>query len=182
MLPFELREAIENTHGGEYCIAGGFAACPALADDVDVWLYGIDVFDGDDNGGVNEHKRVRELLEDRLRRDYGDADFEASNNETCYIGTGFVTRVGYVFVNHQKFHVLITDQPTPQALVNAFDVSTHAVAINSDGQVFRGEGWTPTMVPTVKLKDTSTTDARLKKIAVRFGHPVEDTDVAPESL
>jgi hypothetical protein len=166
MIPLCVRETIEKIHGLDYCIAGGWAACPALADDMDVWLYGIQ--DDNDEDGGGEHERIRGLLADNFVRDYGSA-FEEQNTKTTYLAGGLVTRVGYISDGGVKLHVLITDQSRPIDLVEAFDISTHAVAITSEGMAIKSKRWTPVNVPPKKLADTSTTDARMEKICARFG-------------
>lgn len=167
--------------GMEWCIAGGFAACPALATDIDVWVYGLLVDDMD---------RVRaELIA-------GFEAFCATNNvnrpiwpEKRYLFTpqteessflvyeqesAYIQKVGVVYLPRSSkvkpIHVMVTNAPDPGSLLTGFDVSTHAVAIDKTGRVWTEARWTPPQIVPIELSSNPKTPERMQRIATRFGH------------
>lgn len=171
MVPIELLP-----EGEKWCVAGGYAACPALANDQDIWVM------------VNDEDSVtdaRERLLDHLRTFFGE-DFDDRVEVQTEVRTGQtgddsapdggaipILRVAKFFYHGIERHLLVAHVGCVTTLLRTFDISTHQVGIDSDGMVFKGPDYTPPHVPPVKLKETPTTDARMVKIAQRFGHPVE---------
>lgn len=158
--------------GLRYCVAGGWAACPALASDVDVWVYGegIDV------------EAVHAQLTEHLSREYYD-DFEPltalCSEMRSYEGIVNTRKVGKVWdINSgNTYEVMVCDASNPMALLDAFDISTHMVAINDTGEVIMHDLWTPPTTLPVVHWTTDKTPERLRKICARFGHSYEEAAV-----
>ncbi len=164
MIPAQIRNIIEYEVGTEWCVAGGFAANPVLADDIDVWVTGVD---------VEDHLVIARSLARDLALAYGPR-FEEQMDMGSYLGDDFATlRVGKVNRKNieqglKDVHIIITNAGV-QEMVNSFDVSTHACAITAEGRIVKAPEWTmPTLAPT-RMRTTSTTEERMVKICKRFG-------------
>jgi hypothetical protein len=165
--------------GVNWCIAGGWAACPALALDKDVWI--IEPLGSD----LSE---VRQNVLNHLKQYFGD-DYEervqeldetrAEDIERYIPGTGLngaevhIVRVARLYTNGWEHHIIVTDAGTVKALLDTFDISTHAIAICPGGDLEHGVEWTPVTEPPRELRSTPTTAERMKKIAARYGHEKE---------
>jgi hypothetical protein len=162
-------------------IAGGFAACPSLADDIDVWVMVSKSKVPSVVAELTAHLNTREL-------EGGYGRFEAQPSADAKIRAhatgdypvesmrvGKFTAYGY----SHPFHVIVTSG-TAQEVLDKFDISTHMVAITSTG-VVTGDGWTPVTEPPIAFRNTALTPQRLQKIAKRFGHPdpIDITNPAP---
>ena len=167
MIPTNLLPA-----GTRYCIAGGWAACPALAADMDLWVYGVP------EGELQER---RAALITHLAANNFDLMTEACREipqpqyQHCRttLKVGVVTRKGDLPV-----HILVTSALTIRDILDGFDVSTHAVAIGGDsGFVVKGKGWTPPHVAPVALYTNEKTPERMMRIAARFGHKTVEVPV-----
>lgn len=162
MIPDNLLPAAYN----DACIAGGFAACPSLATDMDVWVFVP-------KSATLEEAREAILQHLKAERFYAKEEAEErrerSTDEGGYEISGRVLKVAKVLVA-MDIHILVTDFELG-GLLSSFDISTHQVALVPGGMI-RGGDWTPITEPPVKLKDTPTTDARMEKIAKRYGHEV----------
>lgn len=151
-----------------WCIAGGWAACPALASDMDVWVYSVAHTDLlDVRREIIKHLAVEgfefETLDDKVK--IGDYPDELQTK-----------KVAWVTIGTTEIHLMVTTAWSPRELVNSFDISTHMVAIDQDGRVIRGEDWTPVSVPPRIVNYYPATQARLEKISARFGHEGETVD------
>lgn len=155
----------------EAFIAGGWAACPSLASDMDVWVR-VDPFE-------RSIDKVREHLVDYLKNLFLYEFEEQADERKSLTGVdeqGYdieveMRKVGKVTYFAQPIHIMLT-YASVDKLLQCFDVSTHQIAITDQG-IVKGEKWTPITVPPVKLKHTPTTDARMEKIAIRYGHAKE---------
>jgi len=160
--------------GVKWCVAGGWATCPALATDQDIWVFAK---------GLGSLAEVREMLLDHLRKYFGmDFDEEVVVLEDRRVVEGVDASEGYetlptTTVKVASFykagaerHLLVTDAKDAHALVNSFDISTHMVAIMPNGQVVTGDEWTTVNEKPVMVRDTPTTAARLEKITARYAH------------
>jgi len=160
---------IPNTllpEGTSYCIAGGWAACPALALDKDVWVFAEEV-----EGGDIGHRR-EELLKHLEAEGHDFVPEDETRNAAGYEGVISILRVAKVEVpGSVPIHLIVTNALDPHDLISSFDVSAHQIALSSQGHVIKGGNFTPVTVKPVKLKDTPTTDERMRKIAERYGHP-----------
>lgn len=153
-------------------IAGGYAACPAMANDIDVWVTAvIDLRAARDV--IRHHLHDRAIVKRPGRghiRSYvfeDDQRTESSNFEGYTMDVNIV-KVAKVEIWGARlpYHILVTDANVDE-LLSAFDVSTHQVALTPLG-VVTGESWTPINEPPAKLKNTPTTDARMEKIRSRY--------------
>lgn len=148
-------------------IAGGYAACPGLASDIDVWVQCEDLHE------------TRRLLLAHLST-MGFALFaEGEPLESSFTGdscgyediTANIVKVARIETAAFKpVHLMVTDAPPLMLLLN-FDISTHAIALTDDG-VVRSPEWTDlTQEPVViKNQGTSKTEERLAKISARYAH------------
>lgn len=156
--------------GERYFIAGGFAACPALANDVDVWV---------ESSYYNPELSRKKLLE-HLMLTYGVLNITVEETgETCAysdIGESFQTMkvASLRGDNGVRYHIMVTTGDVLQVL-HGFDISTHQVAITSEGVVVTGDDFTKTSEPPRVLRDTPSTPERLIKITQRYAayQPVE---------
>lgn len=146
-------------------IAGGYAACPPLASDIDLWVY------------VQREADTLSAVKARIL-DWLDSEmwpYEAEESAIRAIGetngyTLTASKVAIVRSPHwsHPVHIMVTSA-TPQDLLETFDISTHQVAIVF-GNVIKGSQWTPVTEPPRMLRNTPTTPERMEKIAARYGH------------
>lgn len=162
----------------KWCVAGGWAACPQLATDQDVWVF-IDQWDISE---LRSEDRLSKLARLRLEMlvvwpditpegpsiadSKGDhQDFDEDNLARygdCGIG---VIKVGIL----GNRHILLTDAEDIQQLLSHFDISTHQCAIDQDMTFIRGTEWTPiTEDPKVLRTGGEQTAVRLEKIRARY--------------
>lgn len=157
----------------QWCVAGGWAACPPLATDMDVWVYGLPT----DQLDVIRAELLAHLSALRTSRPRGPY-FETGEDVRSAEGYDHPCTIKKVAMVFQSFpakpiHLMVTDASCPGEIVNGFDVSTHAVAIGHNGMVHTHCEYTAPHLPPVQLKETENTPARMAKIAARFGHTVE---------
>lgn len=153
--------------GAFYFIAGGWAACPSLATDKDVWVTYP--------RGTNLVAARQHILDHLKETGYWYTEEQDGRTETVNDGyAGIEVNILKVAVVNfvVPIHILVTDAMAHEVL-QGFDVSTHQIVLLSDGGIQYGPDWTPITVPPIKLKNTPTTDARMRKIAARYGHSVE---------
>lgn len=161
-------------------IAGGYAACPHLAGDIDLWVFTDTLIS----------------TRDRIIKDAKELGFHAlvetpettteiiAPNDFGYDELGFqvmkvLSMPWWVEDDKGQFrncplHVMVTNAPGVIGLLLGFDVSTHQVAVTPRGDVVYGPDWTPLDEEPVKLFDTSKTDARMQKITARYQHLRKD--------
>ncbi len=159
--------------GTIWCVAGGWAACPALATDQDLWVLvdeGVEVAD--------ERARLLDHLRTYFGDDYAErvvelADARTSDAINAYGGSTTVpiVKVASLYLAGGERHLMVA-RADVDTLLSSFDVSTHQVALLPDGRVVVGAGYTGPHMPPEQLRDTPSTPARMAKIAERFGHPV----------
>ena len=177
LLPAQYRE--------QWCVAGGFAACPALATDIDVWVYAIAT------EGLDKARRV--LLAHLCDIQYPQKDspyanvrrkaqFEFEEETEARTAESYlqsfiqIHKVAVICGRNawrelKPIHVMVTDAPSPGELLAGFDISTHAVAIGHDGRVWTNSYTQPGETPVRLSGANARTEARLQKICARFGHP-----------
>lgn len=146
----------------EAFIAGGYAACPALASDLDLWIFV-------DSGSGVRLPQAREMVLAHIRDDQRCCvDEQSEETQTQYKGVNVnILKVGNVRYGI-SIHVMVVDAPV-NAVLEGFDISTHQIALLPTGEVHRGSNWTPVMEAPVVLIDTERTPARLAKIQERYG-------------
>ena len=157
--------------GSKWCVAGGYAACPALAGDTDIWvMVETDLF------GAYEllvHHLKQQVDDEWLiiapRPDAAGADFVVHQ---LYVDEATV-KVAQLYTDGRQFHIMLTYLNSPESIIGRFDISTHQVALTATGRVVTGPEWTPVSVPPVVSRHTGDrTTARLAKIQQRYGHDV----------
>lgn len=170
-------------------IAGGYAACPSLAGDMDVWVLAPCPFRNrhepekcafDDLRVHVWLQQRREELLTHLRRNYTrwQVAEETENRSVEHDGVPtpythdlahMVLRVAKITSHSLPIHLLVVDAEFPKQVIDGFDISTHSVALVPDVGVVRGSNWTPiTDVPEV-LRTNEKTPDRMDKICTRYG-------------
>ncbi len=148
--------------GFDWMVAGGWAVCPALASDKDVFVL-ID-------RNTDDSESVRALILAGLKNYGFDFEEEGGIEEEIHrLQYGaLVLRVAKVDYHGQTLHVLIGLGPNPEDILNTFDLSICQIGIMSDGTLVRGDDVTPISAPIKIVRDTPTTAARLAKYQQRF--------------
>jgi hypothetical protein len=174
MIPKKL---LPGMYQEQWCVAGGYAACPALADDQDVWVYAVPTEDLD----AVRRVLLSHLSEWRIGRPRGPFFENEMDTRTVagYQHPRNVRKVAKVYIPYpaKPIHLLVTDAMAPGEIIEGFDISTHAVAIDYTGRVWKASQFTPPHLPPVKLLDTDTTPERMAKITTRFGHPYKEVSI-----
>lgn len=147
--------------GLTYFIAGGYAVCPALATDIDVWV----------RAPKGELEAYRQRILDYLQEK--EVIFEETKPSERQIETAdyydteaFIQKVAIVNEHFLPIHLLVTDASVDDVLAS-FDLSVCQVALTSYG-VVTGRDWTPVTKPIAVVRNTPTTPARLEKYRKRF--------------
>ena len=184
MFPIELLpEAFQK----QWCVAGGYAACPALSNDVDVWVYRVPTLQLDD---------TREQLLEHLNTVAHIENVPAHRSLQYHVIPGEETRTAesycQEFIQIKKVaivygrrtyhdmkpvHVVVTDAQNPGVIITGFDISTHAVAIEWNGRVWKTGYTAPQERPRRLRIANEHTEPRMIRICERFGHiyfPKED--------
>lgn len=188
MIPRELRilldEFMLHDPAGDWCVAGGFAACPAAAADVDVWLYGLRFTQDGDHDLTTRRADLLARIEKALPEWNVKAPiwtekrwrFNTEENSTqfpAYQGEILIEKVGVLYAPQARFlkpiHIMLTEAGSPGDVIYGFDVSTHAVAVNSDGRIFKSSGYTLPHQPPFMLQENTLTPERMERICQRFG-------------
>lgn len=145
----------------EAFIAGGYAACPALASDLDLWIF-VDCGKWNTTLPVAREEVLAHLRDERL---YITEENEESVTEYEGINVNIlkVCHVRYGI----KIHIMVVDAPV-NAVLEGFDVSTHQIALKPSGEVFMGASWTPVTQEPLRLIDTPHTAVRMEKIRARY--------------
>lgn len=159
---------------GSAFIAGGYAACPALATDIDLWVYvaGESLADARD--------RILLWLQTEMWPYETQEDNRPQLAGSTIDGYSIISvKVAIVRSPHlsHPIHIMVVNQ-SPVDLLETFDISTHQVAIVF-GNVLKGSRWTPITQPPIMLKNTPTTPYRMIKIAARYGHPAPFSIMEP---
>jgi hypothetical protein len=146
--------------GTRFFIAGGWAADPDKASDIDVWV-------STDNVDWTRQLLLNYLVESLVTF----TEEHSKEGEESYLADIHtpVRKVAYIPFQPKPIHLLAVEGGVYDTL-EGFDISTHQIAINDDGEIIKGSRWTPTTVPPIVLIETGTTEARLQKIAERYGH------------
>lgn len=153
-----------NDIAGEYdwCIAGGYAACPTLANDIDVWIL-----------GGNEDTRAEILSRLNEHGVAYEEQFSIGNNNYD-LSTGVkswkVARIYHTNPDLLDRHIIVTDASSIHELLTSFDISTHQWANDSHNVLYAELTTTLINTPPVVLRDSPTTPARLAKITERYKH------------
>lgn len=142
-------------------IAGGYAACPERALDIDLWvrvptLEDLSLFRQQLLDHLVERRFAFTPLEDRreYKDDYGEF-------------MGGVMKVAKVPYAPYPIHIMVTDLG-PVDLCDTFDISTHMVAWDGERCFRNPDKWTALTEDPIAWKDTPTTTERLEKIRTRY--------------
>ena len=175
----------DGPDGAYAFIAGGFAACPALAQDVDIWC-SIDLTGSYDpflavwqaRDRILDHVRMFCVEQQAQFVEHDGADTERGSWDSprgrltsTFEGYHMplpIRRVGAVTIpgHTLPYHIIVVGGDVDEVL-SSFDISTHMIALTSWG-VIRGEQWTPIWEPPVVLTQKYTTPERLEKIRARY--------------
>ena len=153
--------------GRPWCIAGGWAACPQLANDQDVWIFVHSQSDDDEHVfDFLGAQRANMLTMFPAITPESSLMGAGAGDDTVYgdLGIGIIKvgRLGYR-------HVLLTDAQDIPMLLSSFDISTHQCAITSDMVFIAGPQWTSIYVYPHILRDTGEkTRERVQKITQRY--------------
>lgn len=170
-------------------VAGGYAACPELADDIDVWVLADDEIDGlteacdrEEYLGSRRHRLKMHLAGMGTERVSADESDYAGDHKLVTTVTALLNFSGYnrsVRILDRKIQLLVVPHRTPQELVDSFDISTHAIALQRSRFVF-GRGWTRlNQTPNVlRWNQPGKSLERLLKISKRYGMTPRPQDVA----
>lgn len=157
--------------GMKWCIAGGFAAAPALANDIDVWIYDVEEI------APGDIEFVRNELAKQLRVKFGLYNFTPSDETRTSSNYSqenvTILKVGVLedpMGLRKPIHIMVTNANSPMGILDGFDISTHAVAILPDGTVLQHPHYTPPQQFPQTMRWNEKTPERLKRIAKRFGH------------
>jgi hypothetical protein len=151
--------------GLKACIAGGYAADPTLADDIDVWIFAADAIEM-----VATRQRVLDFLFNQRGLEFTEEEGFRKEGADAYSRSMKVARVTHPDYTTQTIHIMVTTCTSELDLVSGFDISTHAIAVTDEGEVVKSSRWTPTTVEPAVMKMTATTPERLKKISARYAH------------
>lgn len=162
MIPLNL---LPDAYRTSWCVAGGWAACPSLAGDQDVWVF-----------GYPDLKKLRVLLLKHL----AEGRFQFQEEGQTQTGSSYSLSFGILKVAEvtlpnrlHAIHLMVTNHASALAIIETFDISTHQIAITHDGNVILGSGWTPLTQPPVMISTNigkPTTPARMHKLALRYNH------------
>lgn len=154
------------------CIAGGFAASERLAGDIDLWVLNYPGRTDHLWENISEYLRHNEVKFRETMFSYA-----STNGSTLR----FVLRDHYVRAKDDFLDVQILEahQFTPGELVEAFDISTHMIALTQN-ETICGRRWTGIHETPVVLrfdKPEGVTE-RLDKICKRYGITARPEDLA----
>lgn len=155
-------------------VAGGFAADPIGAEDVDVWILGVQ---GDRSELLNHMIQINRDFENGLVFKHGqESDYNVDNGPFNVVGDV----LGVEGIGKRKVQILFSFAKNIQDLLKTFDITTHQIAVRlNDGETVVAPTWTPPYEqPRVVLFDRpQVTLRRLEKIAPRYGFTPAAADV-----
>ena len=138
--------------GRPWCIAGGWAACPQLASDQNVWIF-VKAQRDDDEHALDFLRAQRTNMLAMFPAITPESGFmgEGAGDDTVYGDLG----IAIIKVGHLGYrHILLTDAQDIPMLLSSFDISTHQCAITSDMEFVAGPQWTSIYVYPHILRDT----------------------------
>jgi len=171
-------------------IAGGYAADPEKAEDIDLWVLEVRPAEFD---RIEQEIREHLAAQDRMGTPVGIPARTPGNPEMYDEHEGNFRVVAIQAVEDhihpfgqliRRVQIIITAQPTLRALVNTFDVSTHAIGYMLLDSEFEGfscaEDYTSVHCQprVLKFDRPEQTLPRIKKIAARYGFEPLADDIA----
>lgn len=164
MIPKNLLPEAHN----EYVVAGGWAVCPALATDMDLFILA---------GPHADLPEVRQEVINHLKVE--GFDFTEQEEMREFIGYDGLVGIGKVAKvdtgTGKEIHILIASTTRVEDVLGSFDLSVCMVGITNTGRVVTDNCWTPPTAPIAVTKHTPTTDARLAKYVERFQPQRQET-------
>lgn len=172
-----LKEVIDSgllNHYPDWFVAGGYAADPVLANDIDIWIQAEDSYAAADN-----HAKLHEFLaiagfqfepmDVGAAPRFVDTGRPHAPGETDFVVVFAVATItAWRSIQFSKpVHLSITNGTAAEILAG-FDISTHALALLPNGKFAYSDSWTPKTVDPVILRDTPSTPARFVKISSRY--------------
>jgi len=167
--PDALRALIPARLHGVSWIAGGYAADPHKAEDIDLWVLGSQ---GDRSELLNHLLKTARLVDD-------PADAYTEDDSFDIVGSVYVPTQEDPFKGVIKVQVLFSRIPGIQTLLASFDISTHRIAKSlASGEYVTGAGWKPTheQPRALLFNRPERTAERLLKITSRYGFNVHPQD------
>lgn len=161
-----------------WCIAGGWAACPALGEDRDVWVFNLGKATLEakrDELGAHVLKRYRHRVtlstETREAPGYEQEETGVTILKVADISLSQPYPGDRGAGHSAKIHLMVTDALSPLHILQGFDISTHAIAIDATGTIWKHPKWTSVVEPPVILYESRSgkTPARMQRICQRFG-------------
>lgn len=156
---------------GDWFVAGGYAACPDRASDLDLWVKSNNPLTPDIDYLLKHLALTGCGFTDASGRKPNDP---SEGNIPDYEGVEIrIAKVAVVtswrgLPFPQPVHLLLTDGSLAGVLDN-FDISTHQAAMLPGGQVIHGPGWTPlTECPRILMNENEKTAERFVKIERRY--------------
>lgn len=129
----QLKELLPEDLRGKAMVAGGYAADPEKAGDIDLWVVGMADLD-------KTERHIRQYLAKIGRmEDYSAehaAEYEGGTSDFRVVAEASIVDLVDFKFSDPKVQILITSQPTFLALLNRFDISVHQIGFSlADPQV-----------------------------------------------
>ena len=175
MLP---RDLLPSQFQHKAFIAGGYAACPALANDIDVWIpvYPIESRNPWEELVLTRKQILIHLEFARIHRGFNVEEQDGDETVRATLRSTFegyclplpIRRAAAVQIPGASlpYHLVLVAGDIDEVL-SSFDISTHQIALTEYG-VVKGEHWTPLWEPPVIIQHKFTTTARIEKIRARY--------------
>ncbi len=157
---------------GSAFIAGGYAACPERATDIDVWVRVSETLEAARANllyywGLLGHPFSRYVTPSSSTNNV-ELPGREDNDGGYALPSIPILQVATIAMRPKPIHVMVTQARLDQVL-SAFDISTHQVAINPLGLRILGPQWTPLDVtPQLIRVGGASTWTRLDKIMNRY--------------
>lgn len=165
----KLFDVIHPMYRPEAVIAGGYAVSPEDANDCDIWVIAAD-----------RTEMTKKYLRSYIKEHYPKADFRDNLDDQHY-GEGHL--VATINVDGLPIQVLVSEHISVQAMLDHFDISTHAIAVrpaNAESM----KVWCAARATTpheemriLRFTTPEQTWARMIKICDRYGIQVHPDDV-----
>lgn len=163
---------LPEAYRAQAVVAGGFAVSPSLAGDIDLWIPG-----GDNYAIAYCDIKNHLMVAGHIPSPTGILEF-LKEEEVYPDGRHLVATIKNVLLG-KDMQILVAKTANPQALVDSFDLSVHALGISKrDHEFFHvhfGKDWTPATEPIRVLRFTTpeSTFDRVMKLKDRYNVPVD---------
>lgn len=147
-------------------IAGGYAADPTKAEDVDLWVYGFTNLD-EAAERIHDHLNAGGVKWDLPEvKQYDGAEAELDNEDVAVIAELYSTKAGL------KVQLIISKHPTPQDILETFDLSVHMWAFGRYGEGYIGISRSTKECEPIRVTRLTTprrTLERYYRLCMRYG-------------